>query len=189
MYILFLFLLSTFSWGANTKEIEEAKKSIKTLIQPLISGTRSQVSNVSGFRLDACDKHKINWADVILMRRSVTLSYKFKTGCDIQGNITPKVLQIFPAELQVQNLGPYKKVETENKITASLEMKPVMMIEMRKGKLSGNKGEVKFEADYQIQINPIADDGPMEKDLGGELRITEIFGSKVDIKEKIRVRK
>lgn len=120
------------------------------------------------------------------MRESVTLNYAFKTGCDIQGTITPKVFSPFPADLDIRNVQSYSHIKTMNKITADLQSKPIMNLEMREGVLTG-KHKVKFEVDYKVQINPVAQN-PVEKNLGGELRITEINGNKVSIKEKILVK-
>lgn len=75
---------------------------------------------------------------------------------------------------------------SQNTITAQLESKPILNIAMRSGILSGNKNNVKFEADYQVQINPMSKKA-IDKNLGGELRISEINGKKVNIKEKILV--
>ncbi len=189
MHILFILLLCLPLGAATTKEIESAKSSIKTLITPLLPGAkRGKLTPIGNFRIDACEKVVINWTDVLLMRKSVVMQYKFKDGCDIEGAITPKVLQPFEAKLLVRHLPPYTEIQSENKITASLETKPILFLEMRKGTLSSPKGVIKFEADYQIQINPISDTEPVEKDLGGEIRITEIYGTKANIKEKIRVR-
>lgn len=189
MHILFLFVFCLPLWSATTQEIEEAKRSIKTLIQPLLPGAkRTKPASLKNFNINGCEKFAINWRDVLMMRTSVVLQYKFKEGCDIEGAITPKLLQPFPVALTIRNLPPYTKLETENKITASLETKPIMNLEMRKGILTGQKGAVKFEADYQIQINPISDTEPVEKDLGGEIRITEIYGTKTNLREKIKLR-
>lgn len=73
-----------------------------------------------------------------------------------------------------------------NKVTANLETKPILNLEMREGILSGKASRVKFEADYSVQINPV-EDNVVQKNLGGEIRISEINGKKVSIKEKILV--
>jgi hypothetical protein len=188
LQILFLILLTLPSWSAPTKNIQEAKQSIKALIRPLIPGTtKARPKGTEKFRVDACEKHKINWMEVLMMKKSVTLEYEFKPGCDIQGSITPMVLKPFPAVLELRNLASYKKVESQNKITASLESRPIMNLEMREGTLFGQIGKVKFEADYSVQINPLRPKSPVHKNLGGELRITEINGLKVSINEKIMV--
>lgn len=188
MQILFLILLALPLWSAPTKPIEEAKQSIKALIRPLVPGTaKERPKGTEKFRVDACEKHKINWMDVLMMKKSVTLEFAFKPGCDIQGSITPKVLRPFPAVLKLRNLASYQKVESQNKITASLQSRPIMNLEMREGILFGHKGKVKFEADYSVQIDPLKPKSPVHRNLGGELRITEINGLKVSIKERIMV--
>jgi hypothetical protein len=74
-----------------------------------------------------------------------------------------------------------------NKVTSTIESKPIMNLNMTDGVLHGKLGKVRFEADYQVQLDPMNREKPVEKNLGGELRITEIFGLKVSIREKIMV--
>ncbi len=181
-FLLLLFPLITHA----SSELEDAKRSIYSLIQPLISRNATKPLGTEKFRVDGCPKKKINWGNVLLMRETATLEYKFSTHCDIQGTISPKLLQPFPATLELRNIQSYEKIETENTISAILETKPILNLEMRKGELSG-KHRVKFEVDYQVQLDPMKKD-ELEKDLGGELRILELDGKKVSIKEKIRVK-
>lgn len=189
MKLLFVQLfLSYFAMAATSLEVEEAKKSIQSLIQPLIKGqTKTRPDELKGFRLDTCEQPKIDWMAVILMQKTVTLDYKFKEGCDIQGALSPKVFTPFPADFALRHLKTYERIESQNKITASIESKPVMFLQITEGTLTGPKGNVKFEADYRVRLNPLAKN-PVEKNLGGELRISEIYGRKVHIKEKILVR-
>jgi hypothetical protein len=185
MKLLIFLLLSLPVFGKTN--IEEAKKSIQTLIKPLLPGQEKvRPKGTEKFRVDACDKKKINWMEVLMMRAEATLDYKFKPGCDIEGTIRPKILSEFPAKLKLRNVESYNEVESTNRVTANLDSKPILNLEMRSGELNG-KSKVKFEVDYQVQINPLDKSRPVEKNLGGELRITEIDGQKTSIKEKIMV--
>ena len=184
-FLLTLFLMPMMAFGSS--EVDDAKQSIKALIQPLIGqNATKRPKGTEKFSVEGCDKKKINWMNVLLMRETATLDFKFKKDCDIQGSITPRVLKPFPAKLDLRDLQSYSRVETMNTITADLQEKPVLNLEMRDGTLSG-KHKVKFEADYKVQINPIAKN-PVEKNLGGELRILEINGKKTNITEKILVK-
>ncbi len=168
-------------------EIEDAKRSIMSLIRPLMAGaSKVRPKGTEKFRVDGCEKKKIDWMGVLLMRESAELNFKFKEGCDIEGTIVPKVLQNFPAKLNLRNIQSYSMIETMNKVTANLETKPILNLEMREGLLTGKISRVKFEADYRVQINPM-EDKVVQKNLGGEIRISEINGKKVSIKEKILV--
>ncbi len=171
-----------------TPEIEDAKRSVIALIQPLMAGSATKrPKGTEEFRVDGCDKKKINWMDVLLMRETATMDFKFKEGCDIQGSITPKVLSPFAANLDIRNVRSYSRIETQNTVTANLETKPILNLEMREGVLSGKKDIVKFEADYRVRISPV-EKKTVAENLGGELRISEINGKKVSIKEKILVK-
>lgn len=187
LFILLLIPLLSQVSHASSPEIEDAKRSIRSLIQPLLAGSsKTRPKGTEKFRVDGCEKKKINWMDVLMMRSEVTLDYKFQEGCDIQGSIKPKVFQTFPAQLNLRNIQSYNRIEAQNRITAQLETKPILNLEMKEGVLKGIKDVVKFEADYRVELNPL-EKNPVEKNLGGELRITEINGKKVSIKEKILV--
>lgn len=184
----FLLVLLIPGLALASPEIEDAKRSVLALIQPLMAGTsKTRPKGTEDFRVDGCEKKKINWMDVLMMRETAKLDFKFKEGCDIQGSITPKVLQPFPANLDIRNIRSYSKVATQNTVTANLETKPILNLEMREGLLSGKKDIVKFEADYRVRISPM-EQKTVTENLGGELRISEINGKKVSIKEKILVK-
>lgn len=186
MFILFFALMGFHDLHASTNEIEEARSSIRALIAPLLPGKKTVSSILTkDFRVDQCQTEKINWTDVLLMRKSVTLVFKFKEGCDVEGAVTPKVFSPFPMDLKLRNLKVYDRVETQNTVNSTIESKPIMTVEMRDGILYGKPGKLKFEADYKVQLDPLNREKPIEKNFGGEIRIREMFGKKVSIKEKI----
>ncbi|MES2526116.1 MAG: hypothetical protein V4598_03490 [Bdellovibrionota bacterium] len=188
MLLLFLSLLNIHHLHATTNEIEEARTSIRSLISPLLPGKKKMIPALAkDFRVDKCKTEKIEWSDVLLMRKTVTLTFKFQEGCDVEGMIQPKIFQAFPADLKLRNLKVYDRIQTQNTVNSTIESKPLMTIEMRDGVLYGKPGRVKFEADYQVVLNPVNREKPVEKNLGGVIRITEIYGKKVSIKEKIFV--
>lgn len=116
------------------------------LLSPLIPGATHKSATRGKFKVDECEKHKINWTEVLLMQKDAVLKYSFKDGCDIEGTIRPKIFQEFPARLNLRHLENYTCVESINKITAGLEKMPILFLAMRSGVLSGNKGKVKFMA-------------------------------------------
>lgn len=182
-YFFTLILLVSIAQSATSREVREARISIMALITPLIPGAVHKTSPAGNFRIDKCEKFKINWVEVLLMQKDAVLNYSFKEGCDIEGTIKAKVLKEFPVHLKLRNLKQYTSIESSNKITVGLEQLPLLMLNMSEGKLTGKEGIVKFEADYQVQINPL--NGKVEKNRGGEIRISEIYDKKVNIKEKI----
>lgn len=187
MSILLILLVPALCLAAPSPEVLAARESIKSLIAPLLSKKNNRPKGTENFRVDTCEKHKINWKEFLTFQSSLTMSFTFKEGCDIQGTVSPAFIKPFPASLDVRNLMDFSHVDTQNKITGTLEKKPIMTLEMRDGKLTGKKGKVRFEADYQVLINPLNRENPIEKNLGGELRIHEIYGMKVSIKEKIMI--
>lgn len=182
---LLMALFLSFTISAQT-EIEDAKASLQSLIAPILVKSQAKPSP-KGFRIDKCEKKKINWMNVITMKEEVTLQFKFAPGCDIEGAFKPKVFTPFPVTLNLRNVKSFNKIITENRLTASFENPPILNLAITSGEMVGKKSKVKFEADYKIQINPL-DPTNVGKNLGGELRIHEINGKKVNIKEKIFVK-
>jgi hypothetical protein len=169
-------------------EVEEARESIKALIRPLIAGSSKQrPTGIEKFRVDKCEDHKINWMNVLLKKEEAKIKFTWKPGCDIQGEVRPEILSPFPLVLELRHLQNYNHVKTTNKVTANLETSPILNLEMREGLLSGTKSRIKFEAHYSVRIAPHLGKAVSEN-LGGELRISEINGKKVSIKEKILVK-
>ncbi len=186
--ILFLSLFLTQMLQAASPEVTEATASIRSLISPLLPGKKKILpAAMKEFRVDKCQTEKIDWTDVLLMRKPVTLVYKFMDGCDVEGTVMPKVFEAFPAQLKLRNLKVYDRIDSMNKVSPTLESKPLMTIDLTEGVLYGKLGKVKFEADYKVRINPLTPKKPIEKNFGGEIRINEIYGKKVSIKEKIYV--
>lgn len=173
----------------GTPESEEAKKSLKALIEPILQKSVKDPKTVLGdFSVAGCEKYKINWMNVILMREEVMMKYSFKDGCDIEGIVYPKVFKSFPTDLKLKNLQNFTRIQSENTITTSIESKPILNLAIKSAQLTGAKGVVKFEADYRVKINPLKEKQEMiEENLGGELRITEVYGKAVSIKEKIKI--
>lgn len=182
--LLALFLSFT---AVASREIEDVKTSIQSIIAPLIAKSGpGKPTPPKGFRIDKCEKKNINWFNVMTMKEEVTMEFKFSPGCDIQGSLKPKIFAPFPARLDLRNIKSFSKMTSENRITATFENSPILNLEITAGELVGDKTKVKFDADYKLQINPLNPTG-IEKNLGGELRIKEINGKKVSIKEKIYV--
>lgn len=187
MMLLLSLLIAPAGYAQN--ESEMAKKSLRALIEPILQkSVKDPKSEIKGFSVKNCERHRINWMDVILMQKSAALTYTFKPGCDIQGTVYPTILKAFPVDLKLKNLRDFSRLESENKITATIESQPIMNMAVRSARLTGPKGLVKFEADYSVRIDPIKKGKEMvSENMGGEIRITEIYGRPVSIKEKIKV--
>ena len=187
--ILFFTIIAFASHARAATETEEAKKSLRALISPILQrSVQDPKTLLKDFSVAKCDKHKIVWIDVILMRKTAALTYTFKPGCDVEGIVYPAVLKPFNTDLKLKNLQNFNHLFCENKITATLESLPIINLAIRSAKLTGEKGTVKFEADYSVRINPLKKGDPVEENLGGEIRITEIYGKAVSIKEKITIK-
>lgn len=189
---LLLLTVLVFSQICLANEVEDVRQSLKALLNPILQKPSKQVPKASKallkeFSVEKCEKHKINWMDVILMKESATLTYRFAPGCDVEGTIRPAVFKPFPANLDLKNLQSFTRLESENTITATIESKPVMNLAVRSATLNGKRGKILFEADYGVRINPLLKNNPVEENLGGVIRITEIFGKKVSIQEKIKI--
>ena len=158
------------------------------LIEPLLQQNSVGKAKLDHqFSIKNCEKYKINIQETLFMRQSVNFVYQFKAGCDIEGVVTPKILAPFAIDLKLRNLSSFDRLKSENRITAELNDKPILNLSIRSGELIGPKGKLAFEADYAVQIDPMKKNNMVDKNLGGEIRISEIFGKKVTIKEKILI--
>lgn len=189
MQLLLAFVLLSFFpvWAAN--EVEEAKASIRALMEPILQKPQGKVTKTvfKDFTLETCEKYKVNWMNVMLQRESATLVYTFRPGCDIEGTIKPAIFKAFPADLKLKNLQNFSRLESSNTITSTIDSMPILNLAIRSGVLTGIKGKVLFDADYAVKINPLKKTKPIEENVGGEIRISEIYGKKVSIKEKVKV--
>ncbi len=172
MYIFIYFLLS-FVIHAQT-EIVDAKKSIQEL-----------VSTDGKFRVDKCEK--INWDDLMLITKRTELKFEFKDGCDIKGVISPKLLNWFPIDLEVRNIPHYNRLIATGFISAILEQRPVIKLEIKDGTLLNEKSKLGFEGNYKVRPG-LGLDKSLTKKLGGEVMITNLNGKKLPHPEKILIK-
>lgn len=183
--LILLMLYSTCSFaGSKTVEV---KKSLQALISPLLQRSSKGKMSLKDFSVAKCARHKIDWMNVILMREVVALKFQFAPGCDIEGVVYPAVFKPFNTVLKLKNLEHFNQIHSENKITSSIESHPILNIAVRSARLSGVKDLVLFEADYQVRIDPLKKNDPIADNMGGEIRISEINGKKVTVKEKIKI--
>jgi hypothetical protein len=185
--ILIVLILIPFTYAG--REMEDVKQSLRVLIKPLLQKSNIRSTNLRGSKFDisACEKHKIDWGSLLMMKESPSIKYKFAPGCDIEGVINPKLFTSFPVNLKLRNLEDFTHLESENKITSSIESLPVLNLDVRSASLISPKGKIKFEADYAVRMNPLNQKNPIEENLGGEIRIVEIYNKKVDLREKVKI--
>lgn len=173
---------------AFSSEVEEAKTTVKALIQPLIaSSATKKPSGDQNFRVDQCERYKLDWMALLLRQQETVLKFTFKKGCDIEGVIHPAIFTPFPASLKLRNLEAFNQVDTVNKVTVNLENRPIINIELRQGNLRGKKANMKFEADYKLRLN-VVNGKQQTENMGGEIYISELNGKKTNIREKIYVK-
>lgn len=187
--LIWIFLtLGNLELSASNLEIEEARSSILSLISPLLPGEKKKSAPVkSAFRVDQCAREKIDWGDVLLMKKSAAIEFKFQEGCDLEGSVTPRIMDPFPVEFKLRNLRLYERVKTEASVSPTFETNPLMTIDLKNGVLSGPRGKVLFEAEYRFVMDPMNQKNPVKKNLGGEVRIKEIFGKRTSVREKILI--
>jgi hypothetical protein len=188
MKFLLIFLVIQSASASSDPLVDAAQKSVEALIRPLMANSPAKrPQGAEKFRVDSCEKHQMNWMNVLLRKQDARLSFSFREGCDIDGIIEPKFLEEFSANLNLRNLQNFTRIETMNTVSANLETKPILNLKMRQGRLKGPESTVFFEADYGLRINP-SETKVLSENLGGELRILEINGRKVSLKRKIWVK-
>lgn len=185
-FFIFFFVFSSASLASNSQDISYAKKTITGLISSLlVQNKQNESKKTISFRVDQCEKYKIDWTKMILAQEKVEFKYTFNEGCDLEGSFTPKFVTPFPINLMLKNLGPYKKVNSLAKIYANLETHPIINLEISEGILSGDDKNVSFDAKYKLRLNPLANEKNRLENLGGEILIKKIGSRTTKIKEKI----
>lgn len=186
MKILFCFLLLSTVFAAENSNVEAVRQSLRTMLTPILSKNLGSKSlGKSSFSIKECEKSNVNWKNFLLLQEEFKLNLSFKEGCDVEGSVSPKPFSPFPAKLKVRNLYGFEKLEMTNKLNSTLETNPVITLTVTEGVLTGPKGKVRFEAEYDVRIDPLNREDPIKEDLGGDIKINQIFGQKVSIKEKI----
>jgi hypothetical protein len=186
--ILPFLLLPLLSSASSTKDLEEARETVTRLIGQLLQKKITTKSVLKKFSVEHCEKHKINWSDLFLSENKVSFTYAFRPGCDIEGTIYPAMIKPFAANLNLRHLEKFHRIETMNKVTGTLEAKPILTLNMTEGRLLSPQGIVRFEADYRVRLDPLQQGKDIEENLGGEIRINEIYGRKTAIKEKLIIK-
>jgi hypothetical protein len=186
MKILFCFFYLSSLMAADNPNVDAVRQSLRTMLTPILSkNLGSEVLGKSTFTIKDCEKANINWKKFLLFQEEFKLNLSFKEGCDVEGSVSPRPFSPFPAKLKVRNLYGFKELEMMNKMNSTLETNPVITLTITDGVLIGPKGKVRFEADYDVRIDPMNRENPVKEDLGGTVRINQVFGQKVSIKEKI----
>lgn len=182
MKVLPLILMLPLFCQANTK-ISDAKESITSLIAPLVG----EIKKKNKFRVNNCQKEKINWGKILLSPMNEhPLHFKFTDACDVEGIIKIKAFEAFPADLKLRNLDSFTALHSKNKFALTFEAKPLLTLNILEGELSG-KNRVRFKASYSVRLNPTSPK-ELNENLGGTITFTEINGKSVNVTEKIYIR-
>jgi hypothetical protein len=72
-------------------------------------------------------------------------------------------------------------------MSAELEARPVLKLQIREGILSGKSSRALFESDYAVRPQ-VGEGGTEIENLGGELRVKRINDKAVTLREKILVK-
>lgn len=186
--LISLLFFATFYVANASDEIHQARRSINALIDPILRKNALTFSaNTQEFTLKDCEKHHIDWKQVLLTGGAATLKYTFAPGCDIEGVLHPVLLRNFTVDLKVKNLQDFDRLLADNKISATFEDRPVLNLAVRNARLMSKKGEIKFDADYAVKLDLTNKVNVVHEDLGGEIRLVEIYGKKVSQKEKFKI--
>ncbi len=167
-------------------EVDETRASIAALIRPLMASSKAPVTE-GELRFDTCEKHKIDWPALVFRQRPTVIEFTFREGCDIQGKITPQIFRPFLIDLKLKGLERFDRIQATGTMSAELEARAILKLQLREGLLTGKNARARFESDYSVRPN-IGENGTQMENLGGELRISEINGKMISLKEKILVR-
>ena len=159
---------------AATTKISPA---LQAIIQEILQNKTAEA--YKNFSVKECPKHKIDWVKIILRREKQTLSYKFTPGCDIDGSVSPQVMQDFPIDFKLRNLDEFSAIKGNAKLAPTFgSSKPLLRLDLNSTEIIAPKEKIKFSAYYETEINPLSKN-IIGKHLGGKIFIEEINGKKM----------
>lgn len=164
----------------NTQIYAQTGKSITPVLQAFIQEILQNrvASNYKDFSVKNCPKHKIDWSSIIFRREKQNLNYSFAKGCDIEGSVSPQVLQTFPIQFKLRHLDKFEQIKGEAKLAPTLSTKPLLRLDLTSTEISSPKEKIRFNAYYETEIDPLSKK-VIGKHLGGKIFIEEINGKAI----------
>jgi len=184
MPIVWLLFFTFFVYPSKHDE-ENSIQSIKLILRTITTERKTNQEKLNHFRIDNCQDPKINWAQILTSHSQASIKFKFKEGCDLNGEINPQFIKPFKINLDLRNLFHFTTFQSDNQISAILERHPILKLEITNGLLKGLNSEVKFNANYSIRIKS-SNEMTKAEYLEGEIIITEINSRKIKIIHKIK---
>jgi hypothetical protein len=145
------------------------------------------VEGRKGFQTAACRRiPPAAWAKLALLGQPIRHTLKFAPGCDAEGTIT-LTRGLSPVDLTLRHLRDVSRVRAN--LATGLQadwMNQLGTIHVHAG--SGvatlrQGGPMGFEGDYEVVIGP---EGSVRENRGGELRVSRLGASPVDVREKLQ---
>ncbi|MFY7992511.1 MAG: hypothetical protein ACOVP4_04385 [Bacteriovoracaceae bacterium] len=164
----------------NTSAYAQTAKNISPVLQAFIQEILQNraASKYKDFSVKDCPKHKIDWTSIIFRREKPNLTYTFAKGCDIEGTVSPQVLQAFPIQFKMRHLDKFEQIKGEAKLAPTLSTKPLLRLDLTSTEISSNTEKIRFNAYYETEIDPLSKK-VIGKHLGGKIFIEEVNGKAV----------
>ncbi|MCO4794802.1 MAG: hypothetical protein KC493_13875 [Bacteriovoracaceae bacterium] len=172
--------------GNSSSIPPDAINAVKTLFKAMMPFLKD--GNARGnFIVRGCRDYRKEWASVLLTGQKQTFNYSFKKGCDIQGTISAMPGRKIKMNLKLRNVGIFERVDMGISYSIKLNMITRVDFKITDGTLfAKGEGDTSFTGDYAVELNPMKK-SLIERNLGGNLYFSKIFGKDVKISKKIMV--
>jgi hypothetical protein len=158
-------------------------KAIQHLLKIL---SRQSINDTVLFNVTKCDKNPVAWVKMALTKQPATFSYAYKEDCDVQGNFTANFGEPpFELSLQLRNLMEFNKASMKVLQNAESGSRGILYtFKAKEGILFSATDKIEFEADYEIEINPLTGASYRETQ-NGSIHIKSHNGKPVNLKEAL----
>jgi hypothetical protein len=137
------------------------------------------------FKVHGCDNGPLDWLKGALLNTPINKSYSFNDNCDASGSFEAKFNTEFSVSFKLRNLDDLnattmKVIMSLNKQQAGIRYKFVVV----EGSISSPSRQGKFNAEYQVNIDPMTGDA-LEGTQSGKITLTKFNDKEVNLSKKI----
>ncbi len=137
------------------------------------------------FKVHGCDNGPLDWLKGALLNTPINKSYSFNDNCDVSGSFEARFNTEFSASFKLRNLDDLnetslKVIMSLNKQQTGIRYKFVVV----EGSVSSTSRQGKFNAEYQVNIDPMTGDA-LEGTQSGKITLTKFNDKEVNLSKKI----
>ena len=175
------------SRGSKNTVPPHAVEAVTELFKAMMPFMRDGYSR-NRFNVNGCQNYEKEWIEVFLTNQQRDFKYRFQKDCDIDGVIKALPGRKVTMDLRLRNVGIFERSELAIKFQLQLNMITRVDFFITDGTLyAKGEGDTRFTGDYSVDLNPLKK-SLIEKNRGGTLRFSKVFGKPVKLERKFIVK-